>query len=117
MMEASMMCRYTPIPENEFYSTVFARIYDQNIPLDQDPIDSHRLAVLYMVFALGTLFDLEKPSLSLEATQYYQLSRAALSMDPVLEHQTIPAIQALVSSLLRYLCGLPFWPPTSTESC
>ncbi|KIP05474.1 hypothetical protein PHLGIDRAFT_108161 [Phlebiopsis gigantea 11061_1 CR5-6] len=87
---------YTPIPENEFYSTVFARIYDQNIALDQDPIDSHRLAVLYMVFALGTLFDLEKQSLSLEATQYYQLARAALSMDPVLEHQTIPAIQALV---------------------
>ena len=50
-----------------------------------------------MVLALGTLFDLDKPYLSLEATQYYQLSRASLSLDSVLEHQTIAAIQALVS--------------------
>ena len=103
-----MTCRYTPIPENEFYSTVLARIYDPNQPagFDQDPIDSHRLAVLYMVFALGTLFDLEKPYLSVEATQYYQLARASLSIDSVLEHQTIPAIQALVS-VFPYLCGRP----------
>lgn len=91
-----MTRRYTPIPEPEFYSAVFSRIYDQPMGLDQDPIDSHRLAVLYMVFALGTLFDLDKPYLSVEATQYYQAARAAVSVDSVLEHQTIPAIQALV---------------------
>lgn len=76
---------------------MLSRIYDYSIvTTDQDPIDSHRLAVVYMVFALGTLFDLEKPYLSVEATQYYQAGRAALSLDSVLEHQSIPAIQALV---------------------
>lgn len=104
VMKVNMTRRYTPIPENEYYSTVHARIYDQGVGLDQDPIDSHRLAVLYMVFALGTLFDLEKPYLSIESTQYYQLARASLSIDSVLEHQTIPAIQALVS-VFPYLCG------------
>lgn len=59
-------------------------------------MDSHRLAVLYMVLALGTLLDLDKPSLSAEATRYYQLGRASLSLDSVLESQSIPAIQALV---------------------
>lgn len=92
----NMRRRYTPIPDAEFYSTVLSRIYDQPISIDQDPVDSHRLAVLYMVLALGTLFDLDQPYLSVEATQYYQLARAALSLDSVLEHQTIPAIQALV---------------------
>lgn len=87
---------YLPIPDAEFYNTVFSRIYDQPIGIDQDPIDSHRLAVLYMVLALGTLFDLGQPYLCVEATQYYQLARAAISLDSLLEHQTIPAIQALV---------------------
>ncbi|EKM50386.1 uncharacterized protein PHACADRAFT_263665 [Phanerochaete carnosa HHB-10118-sp] len=87
---------YTPIPDAEFYNAVFSRIYDQPITIDQDPVDSHRLAVLYMVLALGTLFDLEQSYMSVEATQYYQLARASLSLDSVLEHQTIPAIQALV---------------------
>ena len=92
----NLIRRYTPIPDAEFYTTVFSRIYDQPIGIDQEPVDSHRLAVLYMVFALGTLFDLDQPFLSVEATRYYQLARASLSLDSPLENQTIPAIQALV---------------------
>jgi hypothetical protein len=104
--------RYTPIPETDFYSTVYSRIYDQGIGLDQDPSDSHRLAVLFMVFALGTLFDLDMPYLAIETTQYYQLARASLSLDSVLESQSIPAIQALVSlSAVSLAC------PVSTEAC
>ncbi|KAI0091797.1 hypothetical protein BDY19DRAFT_885596 [Irpex rosettiformis] len=87
---------YTPIPETELYANVFSRIYDQPMPIDQDSTDSHRLAVLYMVFALGTLMDLEQPYLSIASTQYYQLARAALSLDSILESQSIPAIQALL---------------------
>lgn len=63
------------------------------------PMDAHQLAVLCFVLALGTLLDLEKPSLSAEAMHYYQLGRAALSVDSVLESQSIPAIQAVVSCL------------------
>lgn len=88
---------------------MFSRIYDQGWPEDQDPNDSHRLAVLYMVFAVGALMDLDKPYLSLEATQYYQLARAALSLDSILEHQSIPALQALVS--------LEEAAPMSTDAC
>jgi hypothetical protein len=50
-----------------------------------------------MALALGTLLDLERPAHSPESKQFYQLSRAALTLDSVLDEQSFPAIQALVS--------------------
>lgn len=86
------------MPEADFYATIFSRFCDTSeAPPDQDSIASHRLAVMYLVLALGTLLDLERPSFSPEATRYYQLGRAALSLDSVLESPSIPAVQALVS--------------------
>ncbi|KAI0953849.1 hypothetical protein AcV7_007263 [Taiwanofungus camphoratus] len=89
---------YTPVPEAEFYDNIFTRFYGHPVTpmLDQDPMDSHKLAILYLVLAMGMLLDLDKPPLSSEATRYYQLGRAALSLDSILEHQSIPAIQALI---------------------
>ncbi|KAJ2923910.1 hypothetical protein H1R20_g13194, partial [Candolleomyces eurysporus] len=52
-----------------------------------------------MVLALGALLDLDLPAHSPEAMQWYQIARAALSLDSVLEVQTIPGIQALQLSL------------------
>lgn len=52
-----------------------------------------------MVLALGALLDLETPAHNPEAIHYYQLARAALALKSVLDDQTIPAIQALVSSI------------------
>lgn len=52
-----------------------------------------------MVLAMGALMDLELPAHSPEAMQYYQLAKAALSINSVFEEQSIPGIQALVSSL------------------
>lgn len=64
--------------------------------MEQDPLDSHRLAILFLVLALGALLDLDSPALSQESMQYYHLGRASLSLDSILEFQSIPAIQALV---------------------
>jgi hypothetical protein len=50
-----------------------------------------------MALALGTLLDLDRPARCPESKQFYQLARAALTLDSVLEEQSIPAIQALVS--------------------
>ncbi|KAI1796561.1 fungal-specific transcription factor domain-containing protein [Ganoderma leucocontextum] len=87
---------YTPIPEAEFEDTIFSRIYDQRMETEPAPKDSHRLAVFCLVLALGALLDLDRPSLSTDATRYYQLGRAVLSLDSILESQSIPAIQALI---------------------
>jgi hypothetical protein len=50
-----------------------------------------------MVLAIGILLDLDKPAHSAEAMSYYHLARAALSIDSVLDVQTIAGIQALVN--------------------
>lgn len=90
------LSRYTPITEVDFYDIVFVPVYDPN-GTHENTVASHSLAVLYMVLALGTLMDLDRPSHSSEATHYYQLARAALSLDSIFEEQTITGIQALVS--------------------
>ncbi|KAI0629194.1 hypothetical protein C8Q77DRAFT_1066223 [Trametes polyzona] len=87
---------YTPIPEAEFNESILARVYDHRMQNDPAPMDAHRLAVLCFVLGLGTLLDLDKPSLSAEAMGFYQLGRAALSVDSILESQSIPAIQAVI---------------------
>lgn len=88
--------RYIPIPQQDFSNTVFRPVYDEgSVP---ETVDSHSLAILFMVLALGTFLDLEKPAHDPESIHYYQLARAALALNSVLDDQTIPAIQALVSS-------------------
>lgn len=53
-----------------------------------------------MILAVGTLLDLDMPSHSPEAMQYFQIGRAALALDSVLEEQSITALQALVSFII-----------------
>lgn len=90
--------RYTPISQQDFSDTVFRPVYDEGS--GPETVDSHSLAILFMVLALGTFLDLEKPAHDPESIHYYQLARAALALNSVLDDQTIPAIQALVSSIV-----------------
>ncbi|KAJ7132086.1 fungal-specific transcription factor domain-containing protein [Mycena epipterygia] len=94
---------YTPINESDFYESIFRPMYDPN-GSSYESVSSHKLAVLYMVLALGTLVDLNMPAHSAEARQYYELSRAALAIDSVLEEPSIAGIQALV-----LMCHYMFW--------
>lgn len=98
-----LLRRYHPIREAEFEQAVFSRVYDQRMESDSTHIASHRTAVVCFVLALGALFDLSQPALSDEATRYFQLGRAALSVDSILESQSIPAIQALVRISSPYI--------------
>ena len=59
--------------------------------------------MVYMMLAIGALLDLEAPPQSYDANHYYQLGRAALSVDPIFEEQSIPAIQALARDLVRLM--------------
>ncbi|KAG7093834.1 hypothetical protein E1B28_007473 [Marasmius oreades] len=86
---------YTPISETEFNDLVFRPLYE-NDPSTYETVSSHSLAIVYMILAIGTLLDLDKPAHSPEASQLYHLGRAALSIDSVFEEQSIPAIQALL---------------------
>lgn len=87
--------RYTPIANDDFLETIYRPVYGQG-SIDGDALSPHSLALLFMVLAMGTLMDLDQPAHSAQATQYYQLGRAALAIKSVLDEQSIPAIQALV---------------------
>lgn len=88
------MLRYTPITEVDFNESVWRPIYESEG--SYDTVSAHHLAILFLILAIGTLLDLEREAHSPEAMQFYHYGRAALSIDCVLEEQTIAGIQAMV---------------------
>lgn len=102
--------RYNPLHQQSFYDDVFTPLFD----LNQDkPVTSHALSVAFIVLGLGALVDLNRAPYDPEADRFYQLSRAALSIDSCLENTTINAIQSLVSldALSRTISANPEAPP------
>ena len=80
-----------------FDSQVYTQFYDANVgPLSNDSLVSHRLSLMFMVLAIGTLMDTSLPAYNLEAEKYHQLARAALFQHPLFDEPTINAVQALV---------------------
>ena len=92
--------RYTPISEEDLYETIFRQIYEPEPNFE--PQSSQNIGVFCMVLAIGILLDLDKPAHSAEAMSYYHLARAALSIDSILDVQTIAGIQALVNGSHRF---------------
>lgn len=76
---------------------VFSQFYDPNAqPPTDDPILSHRLSVMFLILAIGTVVDTNLPAYNLEAEKYHQLARAALFQNGLFDEPTINAVQALV---------------------
>ena len=89
--------RYNPINKESFDTEIYSQIYDQATgPIPDDPLTSHRLSVMFMVLAIGSLMNISLPSYNLEAEKYHQLARAALFHYPIFDEPTITAVQALV---------------------
>ncbi|KAL4249930.1 hypothetical protein ABKN59_002009 [Abortiporus biennis] len=55
----------------------------------------HDLALLYVIYGIGALMDLNQEPYNAEGEHYHQLARAALSLQPVLEKPSLVTIQAL----------------------
>lgn len=89
--------RYNPISLEAFDSQVYTQFYDPNAgrPSD-DPLVSHRLSLMFMVLAIGSLMNTTIPAYSLEAEKYHCLARAALFHNSIFDEPTINAVQALV---------------------
>ncbi|KZV60708.1 hypothetical protein PENSPDRAFT_659412 [Peniophora sp. CONT] len=87
---------YRPVEPDDLWTNIFNPVYQ--MPQDEVyvPVQSHRVAVLYLMFALAELLNLERQPYSKEADHYFKFARAALAVDSVLEEQSIQAIQALV---------------------
>lgn len=94
------MARYNPISRQQFNEEVFGHFYNDTFAPPSPPGDSassHRLALTFIVFAIGTLMDPNEPAYGVEAEKYHQLSRAALFKSSIFDDPTLYAVQALVS--------------------
>lgn len=62
----------------------------------------HALGLIYMVFALATLFDPNAAAYSVESREWYLLSRICLRCAPPLYDTTLYAIQCMVRSITYF---------------
>jgi hypothetical protein len=91
--------RYNPISVDSFDSEVYSSFYNQNVgPLPDDPLLAHRLSLMFMILAIGSLMNTSIPSYSIDAEKYHQLARASLFHHSFFDNPTINAVQALVSN-------------------
>lgn len=72
-----------------------ADLTDFNVVRLQECRGPHSLSLLFMAFAVGTLVDLNAEPFSAEADHYYQLARAALTLQSVFEQPNLFTIQVL----------------------
>ncbi|KAG0709151.1 fungal-specific transcription factor domain-containing protein [Suillus ampliporus] len=70
---------YNPISQQCFYEDIYPQFYTPSTgPPSDDPLLSHKLSLMFMILAIGTLMDIHQPAYNVEAEKYHQLARAAL---------------------------------------
>lgn len=89
---------YNFVPKKRL-ETLVENLYDPNC---QRP-SPHRLAIFYMVMALGTLVEPNPPETELSSNTYCQLARAALGVETIFgANATLATVQALSLLALWY---------------
>ncbi|TFK74894.1 hypothetical protein BDN72DRAFT_787970 [Pluteus cervinus] len=86
---------YNPISPEDFNREVYSYFYDNIQPSSEDSLQSHRLSLMFMVLAIGSLMDMSQPAYNIDAEKYHQLARAALFQDSLFNDPTVQAVQAL----------------------
>ncbi|KAH8116341.1 fungal-specific transcription factor domain-containing protein [Phellopilus nigrolimitatus] len=89
---------YNPISRQQFEEEVFPHFFNNDFAPPSPPSDSassHRLALMFIVLAIGTLMDPNQAPYNLEAEKYHQLARAALFKSSIFDDPTLHAVQAL----------------------
>jgi hypothetical protein len=105
------LCRIDIVPEDEWFETLFGRLYgalrvEMRSPAsspDETVVDRQwhlvqgdELALFFCVLALGALTDLSSEPFNSEAEFYYSTSRALMTTESILTEPTICSIQTLV---------------------
>ncbi|KAF5362179.1 hypothetical protein D9756_002569 [Leucocoprinus leucothites] len=87
---------YNPISADTFDTQVYATFYDSNpSQMGDDPALPHKLSLLFMVLAIGSMMNTALPAYNLEAEKFHQLARAALFQTSIFDAPTLHAVQAL----------------------
>ncbi|KAG6837547.1 hypothetical protein H0H93_007728 [Arthromyces matolae] len=93
---------FRPLKRDEIIDDTLSPIYKSlkerratNFP-GPHTIFPHKLAVLFLIFALGALVDLTLEPYNAEAIKYVHLSRACLSLRSIFESPEVTTVQAVV---------------------
>ncbi|KAG9312894.1 hypothetical protein JVU11DRAFT_6327 [Chiua virens] len=87
---------YNPISEQDFFEEIYPLFYAPDVgPPADDPLLSHKLALMFMILAIGSLVDIKHTAYNIEAEKYHQLARATLFQSSLFEEPTISAVQTL----------------------
>ncbi|GAW04046.1 hypothetical protein LENED_005812 [Lentinula edodes] len=85
---------YTPLPRTQLFDEILASIYRS------DSFDTvrcyHSLSLIFIIFAIASLFDPSLPSCSVQAQEYFYLSKAALSFNSPFSHTTFKSIWCML---------------------
>ncbi|OBZ79070.1 putative transcriptional regulatory protein C1F7.11c [Grifola frondosa] len=85
-----------PIPRSVLFDEIVGAMYRSNPATGCNLASTHAAALLFMVFALATLFDPALPPYSVEAYEYYLLARVALRWAPPAHDTTLISIQTMI---------------------
>lgn len=85
------------VSPRDTFQPIFDRVYSTSPPEKVDSLWLHELALVYITLALGALHNLELPPNDPIADEFFHLSKAALAKGQFLIHNTIAAVQTLVS--------------------
>ncbi|KAI1790935.1 fungal-specific transcription factor domain-containing protein [Ganoderma leucocontextum] len=106
LSQASQMCEtfleygkyvWYPLPRNYIFDDVVSLVYSSWRDSSECNLGStHLLALMWMIYALATLFDVNTPPYAVEAHEYYLLSRLSLRYAPPAHDTTLTAIQTLI---------------------
>lgn len=93
--------RYNPISMDTFDTQVYTAFYESGASsFAEDPALAHKLSLMFMVLAIGSLMNTALPAYNLDAEKYHQLARAALFHTSIFDAPTLHAVQALVRNLV-----------------
>ncbi|KAG6380611.1 hypothetical protein JVT61DRAFT_4977 [Boletus reticuloceps] len=88
---------WTPLSRHELLDEITGSVYRadsyESIP------GPHALSLLFSIFALASLFDLSRPAYSIEAYEYYILSRVALEFSSPCTTTTLQTVLALGNNI------------------
>ncbi|TFK43632.1 fungal-specific transcription factor domain-containing protein [Crucibulum laeve] len=100
---------FRPIKRDEIIDEILSPTYKalkerQASGTSSTHVSAHKLAVLFLVFALGTLVDLTLEPFNQEAETYYHLSRGCLALRSVFDSPETATVQAV--SLMAVYHGM-----------
>ncbi|KAI0370472.1 hypothetical protein BV20DRAFT_1035925 [Pilatotrama ljubarskyi] len=85
-----------PLPRDYVMNDILSSVYHPIEGTYCHVTKKHGAALLCMIFALGTLFDLNMPAYAAEAHEFYLLARCSLRWAPPAFDTTLASIQALI---------------------